>query len=104
MTPSTRNALIAAPVIFGAAFWFSTSYVSSADVGRYGAECKKWISTDFADGADARIGDHWKKRGNLVFEVLVADADKSSASIFLCVVDTTKGTMRKPSAFDTSWR
>lgn len=69
-----------------------------------GAECSAWLKAEF-DGVDsARIGDHWTKRGNLVFEVLIKRYDETSEEVHLCVVDAANGNMRKPSAFDQSWR
>lgn len=103
MQPSTRNWIIGGGIAIAAAAWYISSFVTSADVRTYGSQCRDWISKDIADGAATSLGDHWKKRGKLVFEVLVPKKDKGSYSVYLCVVDKTKGTMVKPSAFDTSW-
>ncbi|MDF3606340.1 hypothetical protein PE067_09430 [Paracoccus sp. DMF-8] len=96
----------AAVVVVGAmAFWWTqSSPIRSSEKSSYGKECEQWIAKRFADGERTRITDSWRKRGSPVFEIAVYDADKSYYSTYLCVVDKKKGTMKKPSVFDQSWK
>ena len=95
-------AIIAAAVAGFA--WFQSNHISPGDASSYGDECSTWISKNYGDGRTARVFGSWKKRGNMVFEIGVTQADNPSmASMYLCVVDPSKGTMMKPSAFDQSW-
>lgn len=79
--------------------------VSATDKERYGKACREWIAKEFNNGRSAQVSDVWRKRGNLVFEVLAPNAEKTRHSVYLCVVDTKKGTLFKPGAFEnSSWR
>ena len=105
MDPSTRNYLIGAgSILAAAALWYFTTHISTADALRYGEQCKKWISKEFEEGGETLVGGHWKKKGKMVFEILAPKVGTNSSSLYLCVVDKSKGTMLKPSAFDASWR
>ena len=79
--------------------------VSTGDKERYGKACREWIMKEFNDGRATQVSDVWRKRGNLVFEVLAPNVEKTRFSVYLCVVDTKKGTLFKPGAFENaSWR
>lgn len=87
--------------------------VSEADTKEFGEPCRLWIAREFGDDdlptyteQMTQISDSWTKDGMLVFEVQTpSDIGKTSSNIYLCVVDKAKGSMFKPSAFDTpNWR
>ena len=97
--------LLSAGIPFAGTYWLLTSgTISDADKRRYGQQCQRWISSEFGEGRSARVSDSWRKNGKIVFEVLVDRETGSMADVFLCVVDKAAGSMRKPSAFDQSWR
>lgn len=107
MADNTAQTVAGIAVIIAAVagfVWFQSNHISSSDASSYGDECSTWISKNYGDGRTAKVFDSWKKRGNMVFEIGVTQADNPSmASMYLCVVDPSKGTMMKPSAFDQSW-
>lgn len=108
MDSKTTQAVIGGLIIVGAIIggftWLKTSHISPSDARSYGRECTDWISKNYGDGRKSEVFDSWKKRGNIVFEVGVPKEDNPSmASMYLCVVDPSKGTIMKPSAFDQSW-
>lgn len=76
--------------------------VSARDMLTYGRECSEWISAEVNQCRGTEIGDAWRKRGALVFEILAEEADRTSRSIYLCVFEPDTGRMRKPSAFSSS--
>lgn len=90
----------------------NSAVVSEADLKEFGESCKEWIAREFGDDDRpaytklmTNISDSWVKDGRLVFEVSTPSRSVSSQSMFLCVVDKEKGSMFKPSAFETaSWR
>jgi len=64
--------------------------------------CAKWIGKEYGNGQPAIMQDAWSKNRRLVFQMSVPDTATKS-TLYLCVVDTERGTMIKPSAFDQSW-
>lgn len=77
--------------------------ISDDQVATYGGACETWISDEFHDGGETRLLEGWRKGGDLVFEVGLI-RDEGGMEIMPCVVDPKAGTLRKPSAFDQSWR
>jgi hypothetical protein len=86
--------------------------VSEADAKEFGDPCRAWIAREFGDKDSPALtlltttmSDSWTKNGMLVFEIATPSSLGSSSSMYLCVVDKEKGSMFKPSAFETSnWR
>lgn len=86
--------------------------VSETDMQEFGETCRKWIAKEFGDDDLPSVtdmltvvSDAWMKDGFLVFEVATPSRTGSTSSMFLCVVDKEKGSMFKPSAFETAnWR
>lgn len=91
----------------------NAAVVNEADLKEFGEPCRVWIAQQFGDkdlstyaSELTTISDSWMKDGMLVFEIATpTDISSSSTSMFLCVVDKEKGSMFKPSAFETAnWR
>lgn len=93
-------AVVGAAAIGGVYYYSAYGPMTQREAEVYGRECENWISKDVGDGAPAKVNNHWKKRGKLVFEVLVKrDPARTSSTAYLCVVDKAAGTLFKPSAF-----
>lgn len=99
-------AAVALVVTAAAWFFFFAAPILSADqVKFYGNQCAKWISEEVSIGDKTSVADHWTKNGKHVFQILIDDESGGAKSVMLCIVDVTKGTMFKPSMFESSgWR
>jgi hypothetical protein len=91
----------------------NAAVVNEADTKEFGEPCRVWIAKQFGDKDSptftkslTTISDSWLKDGKLVFEIATPTSiSRSSNSMFLCIVDKAKGSMFKPSAFETAnWR
>lgn len=86
--------------------------ISDEDKEEFGEPCRAWIAREFGDKdrptmtlLGTTMADSWIKNGMLVFEIATPSRTGSTNSMFLCIVDKAKGSMFKPSAFETSsWR
>lgn len=99
-----QKLIIPAAAFCGLLYFLNQPEYSDDFLQRAGEECSKWLKSEFQNTESARTGDHWTKRGNLVFEVLLMRSGETSEEIHLCIVDTENGRLMKPSAFDQSWR
>jgi hypothetical protein len=96
--------LAALVAIIGGGYWFTQNGpIRATEKNIYGPQCTKWISEKFNSGRQSAVYDSWKKNGKLVFQIATANAEDNRASLQLCVIDLSKGTMEKPSIFDRSW-
>lgn len=106
--PAKEWVVVAALGIAGLGGWFAWKTwgpVSASERDRYGERCRAWITEEYGEGRTGRLGDDWRRRGRIVFEILIPDRERPTTSnVFLCVYDPSAHRMLKPSAWDTSWR
>lgn len=99
-----KTLLIVVAVAAGGYYFWLQRPLSAQEQAFYGKQCSDWISAEYADGAPATIISADRRRGKLVFIIGTPRGEGTSQELTPCIIDTSAGTMIKPSLLDQSWR
>lgn len=103
MSNGIKYFLIAVLLSVGCYYLYSIRPISAKEQKFFGEECRKWISSEFGENKNSRVGDSWRRRGRLVFEIMIEKEVGNSSTVMLCVADKATGSLIKPSIFDRDW-